>query len=72
MNQQSPSFVSHIDSYVYHALQGVTGSMVAVQTTKGTVTGRLNSVMPDHIVVESGGSPFYIRIQQIVWVIPRG
>jgi hypothetical protein len=72
MNQHTPSFVSHIDSYVYHALQGFTGRMVAVQTARGTVTGLLQSVMPDHLVVESGGAPFFIRTQQIIWVIPRG
>lgn len=71
MNQETPTYVSHIDPYVYHTLQGIMGSMVIVQTTKGTVTGRLKTVMPDHIVVESGGSPFFIRTQQIVWVIPR-
>ncbi|MGM7636617.1 YuzF family protein [Bacillus sp. Hm123] len=72
MNQQTPSFASHIDPYVYQMFQGVTGTELVVQTTQGTVSGRLKTVMPDHIVVESGGSPFYIRIQQIVWVIPRG
>jgi len=45
--------------------------MVAVQTVRGTVTGLLQSVMPDHLVVESGGAPFFIRTQQIIWVIPR-
>lgn len=71
MNQQTTTFMSHFDPYVYQTFQGIIGAMVVVQTTKGTVTGSLKTVMPDHIVVESGGSPFYIRIQQIVWVIPR-
>ncbi|MBM7662938.1 hypothetical protein JOC85_003749 [Bacillus mesophilus] len=72
MNQQPPSFMSIIDPYVYQTLQGIVGASVVVETTKGTVTGRLSVVMPDHIVIESGGSPFFIRTQQIVWVIPRG
>lgn len=72
MNQQTTSFSSVIDPYVFQTLQGITGASVVVQTTKGTVTGMLKNVMPDHIVVESGGSPFFIRTQQIVWVIPRG
>ncbi|KAA0547180.1 DUF2642 domain-containing protein [Bacillus sp. BGMRC 2118] len=72
MNQQSPSFTSPIDPYVYQTLQGIVRAAVVVQTTQGTVTGLLTSVMPDHIVVESGGSSFFIRTQQIVWVIPRG
>lgn len=72
MNQQITTFSSVIDPYVFQTLQGITGASVVVQTTKGTVTGMLKNVMPDHIVVESGGSPFFIRTQQIVWVIPRG
>ncbi|MCM3442576.1 YuzF family protein [Metabacillus halosaccharovorans] len=72
MNQQTPSFVSHVDPYVYQTLQGITGAFVVVQTIRGSVSGKLKTVMPDHIVVESGGSPFYIRTQQIIWVIPKG
>ena len=72
MNQQTPSFVSHIDPYVYQTFQGIAGAFVVVQTIRGSVSGRLKTVMPDHIVVESGGSPFYIRTQQIIWVIPKG
>ncbi|RSK25875.1 DUF2642 domain-containing protein [Bacillus sp. HMF5848] len=71
MSKESTSFTSPFDPYVYQTLQGITGAAVVVQTTQGTVTGILKTVMPDHIVVESGGSPFFIRIQQIVWVIPR-
>ncbi|MCA1032561.1 YuzF family protein [Bacillus timonensis] len=72
MNQQSPTFFSYIDPYVFQTLQSIVGSNVAVQTTHGTVSGKLKTVMPDHIVVESGGSPFFIRTQQVVWVIPKG
>ncbi|RIW27809.1 DUF2642 domain-containing protein [Bacillus salacetis] len=73
MNQQQEvSFMANYDPYVYETLSGITGSMVAVQTIRGTVSGKLANVLPDHIVVESGGSPFYIRTQQIVWVIPKG
>ncbi|MFO1446170.1 YuzF family protein [Bacillus sp. Bva_UNVM-123] len=72
MNQETSSYVSHIDPYVYHTLQSIIKSMVIVETTKGTVSGSLKSVMPDHIIVESGGSSFFIRTQQIVWVIPKG
>ncbi|SEO63260.1 Protein of unknown function [Amphibacillus marinus] len=71
MNEQSPTLVSTIDTYVYQTLQSLECASVIVQTTQGSVTGQLQAVMPDHIVVESGGSPFYIRIQQIVWIIPQ-
>jgi len=42
-----------------------------VQTVKDTVRGKLKEVMPDHIVIEAGAkSVFYVRIQQIVSVMP--
>lgn len=72
MTQQLPGLGGPSDPYVFQTLQSIRGQAVVVETTKGTVTGRLANVLPDHIVVESGGAPFFIRIQQIVWVIPRG
>lgn len=71
MNEETPAFMSLFDPYLYHTLHEQIGATVVVQTTKGTVTGKLENVMPDFVVVESGGSPFFIRIQQIVWVIPK-
>lgn len=58
------------DPYVYQALTGLTGKKVIVQTAKGSVQGPLQDVKPDHIVVNMGGAPFFIRTQQIVWVSP--
>ncbi|KGX93767.1 hypothetical protein N781_00775 [Pontibacillus halophilus JSM 076056 = DSM 19796] len=63
-------FYSLYDPYVYQTLQSVTGSQLVVETTKGTLRGTLTTVMPDHIVVEIDGTPFFIRTQQIVWVSP--
>ncbi|QSS98601.1 YuzF family protein [Pontibacillus sp. ALD_SL1] len=61
---------SFYDPYVYQTLQSVTGSEVTVQTTQGSVRGKLTNVLPDHIVVEMNNTPFFIRTQQIVWVFP--
>ncbi|MFC7322105.1 YuzF family protein [Halobacillus campisalis] len=63
-------FLSLYDPYVVQTLQSVSGSSVTVQTTHGSVRGILTNVMPDHIVVENSGTPFFIRIQQIIWVFP--
>lgn len=58
------------DPYVYQALTQLQNQSIAVQTTHGSVRGVLTMVMPDHIVVNMGGSPFYIRTEQIIWVQP--
>lgn len=55
------------DPYVYQALTGLQNKSLAVQTTHGSVRGVLRKVMPDHIVIHMGGSPFYIRTAQIIW-----
>lgn len=73
MNQpQQTTYVSSVDPYVYQTLQGVRNKQIVVETVRGSVTGKLTTVRPDHIVVESGGSSYFIRTAQIVWVIPRG
>lgn len=43
---------------------------MTVQTARGSVRGILKQVLPDHIVVEVAGTPFYVRTQQIIWVFP--
>lgn len=59
------------DPYVYQTLSGIIGSPVAVETVRGAVRGRLANVRPDHIVVEVGKNSFYIRTEQIIWVVPN-
>jgi len=58
------------DPYVFQTLTGIIGKNIIVQTVQGSVTGVLQDVKPDHIVVNMGGSSFFIRTQQIIWVIP--
>lgn len=55
------------DPYVYQALMGLHNQSLAVQTTRGSVRGVLREVMPDHIVIMMGGTPFYVRTAQIIW-----
>ncbi|MGB3261703.1 YuzF family protein [Paenisporosarcina sp.] len=73
MNDQQPSveFVSNFDPYVYQTLASVVGGRIVVQLSNNSVVkGVLKEVMPDHVVVETNGTPFYVRIQQIIWVSP--
>ncbi|AXP47781.1 YuzF family protein [Bacillus subtilis] len=58
------------DPYVYQALMGLHNQSLAVQTTHGSVRGVLREVMPDHIVIMMGGTPFYVRTAQIIWFHP--
>ncbi|MFP7445561.1 YuzF family protein [Bacillus infantis] len=67
---QSPAPVFHFDPYVYQTLQSVLGRNLVVETVKDTLRGRLMDVKPDHIAVKSGDEIFFIRIVQIVTIMP--
>ncbi len=70
MYGEMPGMASHVELYVYHTLQCLIGRQIAVQTVTGSVRGVLVHVLPDHVVVQVSGTPFFIRTQQIVWVMP--
>jgi hypothetical protein len=71
--QQSamPQMVSLYDPYVYQTLQSVRGAKVLIETIRGSVRGMLRDVKPDHVVVSSHDHLFFIRMQQIIWVMPQ-
>lgn len=58
------------DPYVFESLKGLLNRSIAVQTVRGSVRGELKTVMPDHIVIHMGGSPFFVRTEQIIWIQP--
>ncbi|UOY94434.1 YuzF family protein [Ectobacillus sp. JY-23] len=63
--------VSSVDPYVVQTLQSVVGKRLVVDTVRGAVRGVLKDVKPDHIVIEEKNAPFFVRIQQIVWIMPE-
>ncbi|MEK3953425.1 Protein of unknown function [Psychrobacillus psychrotolerans] len=68
--QGTVEFVSQFEGYVYQAAKGLKDKMIAIQTTRSTMQGILKGIAPDHLVLDVSGTPFYIRIQQIVWISP--
>ncbi|MGD6817353.1 YuzF family protein [Metabacillus sp. 84] len=71
MQNQAPQMITIIDPYVYQTLQTVIGKDLVIQTVRDTTRGKLTDVKPDHIVLKTNGdSIFFIRIQQIVSIMP--
>ncbi|WP_237458305.1 YuzF family protein [Pontibacillus yanchengensis] len=68
--QMNTQLMTLVDPYVVHTLQSVVGNMLIVETTKDTIRGKLIEVKPDHIVLTAGDSTFFVRIQQIVTIMP--
>lgn len=69
--KMTPQFMSFIDPYVYQNLQTIRGKEVIIETVRGNVQGIIQDVKPDHIVLKSSDTLFFVRIQQIVWIMPK-
>lgn len=70
-NNLDTQYRTMIDPFVVQTLQTVVGKELIVETTKDTIRGILRDVKPDHITLMAGDSPFFIRIQQIVSIMPE-
>lgn len=66
--QSAVEVVSIVDSYLYQRLLSFKDKNVVINTTKNPLQGILHSVSPDHVVIEVSDTPFYVRIQEIVWI----
>ena len=60
----------YYDLFVYETLLSVIGTNLKIQMSTGTIEGRLIGAKPDHAILEANGNTFFIRIQEIVWMMP--
>ncbi|OAB30336.1 hypothetical protein PMSD_20780 [Paenibacillus macquariensis subsp. defensor] len=74
---EHPSHMHHaitvhpVDPYVVEALKCVLGKPVVLETTRGALNGCVVEVKPDHVVLETRGRKFFVRICEIVWIMPE-
>ncbi len=67
-----PPFRSPMPAHdVLYALQQWQGKVITIQTTRGTLRGILQEVMPDHVHLLVNGAPFIVRIAEMVWFGPN-
>ena len=59
------------EPYVYEALTSLVGKRIVLDTTRGSVSGTLIDAKPDHVVIQEYDSTFYVRIKEIVWIMPE-
>ncbi|TWI59245.1 YuzF family protein [Halalkalibacter nanhaiisediminis] len=65
-----PQMIANVDPFVVQTLQSITGSNVVIETTRGNVRGSISDVKPDHVVIQAHNASFFVRIQEIVWIMP--
>jgi len=66
------SAIFPFEPFVYQRLKQLVGTRVVVDTVRGSQSGNLVDVQPDHIVVQEqpGKSQFLIRTSEVVWLMP--
>lgn len=70
-SQTGPMNVVVVEPYVYSALYSLIGKRVVLDTTRGSVSGVVVDAKPDHVVLQEYDSKFFVRIREIVWIMPE-
>jgi hypothetical protein len=69
--QNGPMNLVVVEPFVYIALNGLVGKRVVLDTNRGSVSGMVRDVKPDHVVIQEHDSTFFVRIREIVWFMPE-
>lgn len=54
--------------YLFETATGLIGQQIVVQTAKNNQQGILTAVLPNHIVMERLQTPFFIHMEEIIWI----
>ncbi|MCA1031714.1 YuzF family protein [Bacillus timonensis] len=60
-----------VEPYVIQALNSLRSKEVIIETTRGSIRGVVLDVKPDHVVLMAGDSQFFMRICEIIWIMPE-
>lgn len=60
-----------VDPCVVDTLMSVLGKNVVLETTRGGISGCVVDVKQDHVVLEIRKKKFFVRIAEIVWIMPE-
>ncbi len=69
MNQ--PIQVVVVEPYVYAAVRSLIGKRAVLDTVRGSVSGMVVDAKPDHVVLQDRESTFFVRICEVVWIMPE-
>lgn len=69
MNQ--PIQVVVFEPYVYAAVLSLIGKRAVLDTVRGSVSGMVVDAKPDHVVIQERDSAFFVRLCEVVWIMPE-
>ncbi|MEK3857483.1 DUF2642 domain-containing protein [Cytobacillus sp. FSL H8-0458] len=69
--QNGPMQVIAREPFVYEALRSLKGKRAVLDTTCGSVSGVVVDAKLDHVVIQEYDSTFFVRLREIVWIMPE-
>lgn len=70
MSIMQPEQVVVVEPFVYSATCTLVGKPVVLETSRGRLTGLVMDVKPDHLVIQERDSTFFVRLCEVVWIMP--
>lgn len=71
MHSMQPEQVVVVEPYVFAAVSTLIGKPVVLETSRGRVSGMVMDAKPDHLVLQQGDSAFFVRLCEVVWIMPE-
>ncbi|WP_182201695.1 YuzF family protein [Paraliobacillus salinarum] len=66
----APKQVMVVEPFVFAAASSLIGKYAVIETSRGSVSGMVRDAKPDHIVLQERDSTFFVRLCEIVWIMP--
>ncbi|MEW9109600.1 MULTISPECIES: DUF2642 domain-containing protein [Bacillaceae] len=67
---QQPEQVIVVEPFVYNAASSLVGKRAVIETSRGRISGSVIDVKPDHIALQERDSTFFVRLCEVVWIMP--
>lgn len=71
ITQNGPMQIIVLEPFVYEALRSLIGKRAVLDTTRGSVSGMVVDAKLDHVVIQEHDSTFFVRLREIVWIMPE-
>lgn len=67
---QQPEQVLVVEPFVFQAASSLIGKRAVIETTRGRISGQIIDAKPDHVAGQERESTFYVRLCEVVWIMP--
>ncbi len=66
-----PKQVVVVEPFVYATVITLKGKRAVIETSRGNLSGTVIDVKPDHLVLQERDSTFFLRLCEVIWIMPE-